>query len=143
MPYLKIFIHAVWATKNREPLMNTDNKDALCSHIREYTQNKNIQILSINGWQDHIHCLISLSSDQNMATVMNLIKGESSHWANKHLNWKGRFGWQSDYFAVSVSPSQVKRVSRYIVNQEEHHRQKSFQEEYTELLRHFGLQQKG
>jgi len=65
---------------------------------------------------------------------MNLIKGESSFWANRNLNWSIKFGWQNEYFAVSVSPSNFDSVNRYIDKQEEHHRYKSFQEEYDKFL---------
>jgi putative transposase len=105
MPFTKILIHAVWATKDRKPLMNKENKDALCQHIREYAKSKSIYLLNVNGWLDHLHCLISMSSDQNIATVMGLIKGESSFWANKNLNFTEKFGWQDDYFAVSIGES--------------------------------------
>ncbi|MDZ4845679.1 MAG: transposase [Chitinophagales bacterium] len=78
MPFIKILIHAVWATKDRKPLMNTENKNALCRHLREYAATKNIHLLNVNGSTDHLHCLLSLSQEQNIATVMNLLKGESS-----------------------------------------------------------------
>ncbi len=87
MPFVRILIHAVWATKDRKPLLDKKNKDALCLHIREYAVLKNIHLINVNGWLDHLHCLISLSADQNIATVMNLLKGESSFWGNRNLTW--------------------------------------------------------
>ena len=140
MPFIKLLVHAVWATKDRKPLMKKGNKDALCQHIREYTLVKNIYLINVNGWLDHLHCFISMSSDQNIATLMNLIKGESSYWANKNLSWSERFGWQDDYFAVSVGESQFEAVNNYITNQEEHHQKKTFQQEYDEFMKnyHFG-----
>lgn len=121
--------------------MSKTNKDALCNHIRDYATDKNIHLINVNGWLDHLHCLISLSADQNIATIMNLIKGESSFWANRNLSWSERFGWQDDYFAVSVSRSHEEAVNRYIENQEDHHRLKSFQEEYDEFLKKYGFEQ--
>ena len=100
MPFIKIMVHAVWATKDRKPLMYKANKDFLCNHIREYSCGKNIHLININGHLDHLHCFISMAAEQNIATLMNLIKGESSYWANKHLKWTEKFGWQDDYFAV-------------------------------------------
>lgn len=117
--------------------MSKAHKDALCEHIREYAKSKNIYIININGWRDHLHCLISLSADQNIATIMNLVKGESSYWANRNLSWNEKFGWQNDYFAVSVSRSHVAIINRYIDNQEEHHRAKSFQEEYEKFMERY------
>jgi REP element-mobilizing transposase RayT len=137
MPFTKILIHAVWAAKDRKPLMNKENKDALCQHIREYAKSKSIYLLNVNGWLDHLHCLISMSSDQNIATVMGLIKGESSFWANKNLNFTEKFGWQDDYFAVSIGESQLQILNNYIDNQEEHHEKKTFQQEYEEFIKKY------
>lgn len=140
MPFTKILIHAVWATKDRKPLMNKENKDALCQHIREYAKSKSIYLLNVNGWLDHLHCLISMSSDQNIATVMGLIKGESSFWANKNLNFTEKFGWQDDYFAVSIGESQLQILNNYIDNQEEHHKKKTFQQEYEEFIKKYDFE---
>ena len=139
MSFIKILIHAVWATKDRKPLMSKENKDSLCFHIREYTASKNIHLINVNGWLDHLHCFIAMSSDQNIATIMNLIKGESSYWANKNLNWAEKFGWQDDYFAVSVGASQFDIVNNYITNQEDHHKKKTFQQEYDEFMERYGF----
>lgn len=63
MPYTRLVVHAVWSVKDRKPLMTNTHKDALCRHILEYAAEKNIHIIAINGWLDHLHCLISLSAD--------------------------------------------------------------------------------
>jgi len=140
MPFIKILVHAVWATKDRKPLMNKVNKDSLCQHMREYSQTKNIHLINVNGWLDHLHVVISISAEQNIATLMNLLKGESSYWANKHLQWSEKFGWQDDYFAVSIGESQFDAVNNYITHQEDHHQKKTFQQEYDEFIKnyHFG-----
>ncbi|MFM7858712.1 MAG: IS200/IS605 family transposase [Flammeovirgaceae bacterium] len=137
MPFVKVIVHAVWATKDRKPLMSKEKKDALCAHIYAYAKTKSIHVLNVNGWRDHLHCLISMSSDQNIATIIGLIKGESSFWANKNLTWNEKFGWQDEYFAVSVSESQLQVVNQYIDNQEAHHRQKTFQQEYDEFIKKY------
>jgi len=137
MPFIKILVHAVWATKDRKPLMNKGNKDALCQHIREYAKGKNIHVLNVNGWLDHLHGLISVSAEQNIATIMNLLKGESSYWGNKNLQWSEKFGWQDDYFAVSVGKSQLDAVNNYITDQEGHHQKKTFQQEYDEFIKNY------
>lgn len=137
MPYLKILTHTVWATKDIKPLMNAENKNALCHHIREYAATKNIQLINVNGHSDHLHCLISVAAEQNIATLMNLLKGESSFWANKHLKWNAKFGWDDEYFAVSVSQSHFDTVNNYISNQEELHKKKTFQEERDEFIRNY------
>jgi REP element-mobilizing transposase RayT len=78
-----------------------------------------------------------MSSDQNIATVMGLIKGESSFWANKNLNFTEKFGWQDDYFAVSIGESRLQILNNYIDNQEEHHKKKTFQQEYEEFIKKY------
>lgn len=137
MPYTKILIHAVWATKDRKPLLNKESTSKICSHIKEYAASKNIHVNNVNGHHDHIHCLISLSPEQNIATVMNLIKGESSHWANRNLELTEKFGWKDEYFAVLVSQSHFEAVNKYISNQQEHHSKKTFQQEYDEFIRNY------
>ncbi|MDB5281390.1 MAG: hypothetical protein JWO06_465 [Bacteroidota bacterium] len=69
MPYTRILIHAVWATKDRKPLMQTENRNALIAHIRQIAVEKNIHLLNVNGYVEHLHCLISLKSDQSISTV--------------------------------------------------------------------------
>lgn len=140
MPYLKIYIHFVWCTKNRYPYLNTfESRQLVWKHIKENANKKEIYIDFVNGYEDHCHCLIFLKVNQSVDKVMQLIKGESSFWINKnsHLfpNLKGRkFEWQDEYFALSVSQSILNRVRNYIKNQEEHHNVKSFKEEYLEFL---------
>lgn len=124
----------VWATKNRIPFLKKEIRQDVFDHIKENSQVKGIYIDHINGYLEHVHCLISLNSDQNIETVANLLKGESSFWINKNKLTKAKFGWQGDYFATSVSHSQIGQVRRYIKNQEEHHRKKSLQEEYDEFI---------
>jgi REP element-mobilizing transposase RayT len=110
------------------------------NHIRENGKSKGIYIDHINGYVEHVHCLISLKSDQNLATIMNLLKGESSHWINKNKLTKKRFSWQTEYFAASVSHSAIDRVRKYIRNQEAHHTKKPFEEEYNEFIEKYGFE---
>jgi putative transposase len=137
MPYLKLLVHVVWATKDRKPLMTVENKRTLCLHIRENALTKNIHLLNVNGDSDHLHALLSLSAEQNVSTVVNLIKGEASFWANRNLKWPEKFGWQDDYFAVSISQSHFDVINNYISNQEEHHQKKTFQDEYDEFIKNY------
>lgn len=134
MPYVKILIHAVWTTKNREKIITDSLREELINHIKKNAKEKSIFISELNCVADHIHCLISLGTSQNIADVIRLIKGESSHWVNDKGLTKTKFGWQDDYYAVSVCESQVNRVSEYIKNQKEHHKRKSFSEEVEDLI---------
>ncbi|MBN1408856.1 MAG: transposase [Calditrichaceae bacterium] len=105
MAYVRIWIQCVWGTKNREASLTQDSTEVIIEHIREQAQNKSIYIDFINGWKDHMHCIISLSHDQNISKVMNLIKGESSFWINKTNIMRTKFEWADEYFAVSISGS--------------------------------------
>ena len=137
MPYIKLLVHAVWATKDRKQLMSLENKRLICQHIRDNAALKNIHLYNVNGYHEHLHALISLTSEQNVSTVVNLIKGESSFWANRNLQLPEKFGWQDDYFAVSVSQSHFEAVNNYISNQEDHHKKKTFKDEYDEFIKNY------
>ncbi|MFN3754163.1 IS200/IS605 family transposase [Flavobacterium sp.] len=140
MPYLKIYIHFVWSTKNRTPFLNTkESRELIWKHIKENAISKEIYIDFINGFEDHCHCLIALNINQSVDKIMQLIKGESSFWINKnnHLfpNLSGRkFEWQEGFYASSVSESVLNKVRNYIKNQEKHHGKKSFEDEIEEMF---------
>ena len=141
MPFLKVYIHFVWSTKNRVPSLATfELRQKVWQHIKDNAIKKSIFIDTVNGYSDHCHCLVSLSTDQTIEKLMQLIKGESSFWINKETLTKQKFEWQDEYFAVSVSESVIDKVREYIKNQEEHHRLKTFQQEYDELISKFGFQ---
>jgi putative transposase len=138
MSFVKIWIHLVFSTKSRQPWLNKEFRYKLHQHIIENCKEKEIFLQAINGYTDHIHCLISLGKDQSVAKVAQLIKGESSFWINKQDVIEEVFSWQDDYFAVSVSESQVEAVVNYIKNQEKHHAKKSFAEEAEEFMTVYG-----
>lgn len=139
MSYVRIWIHCVWGTKKHTPLISYENKPEIVRHIKENAKSKGIYIDFINGGKDHIHCTISLGKDQALSKVMQLIKGESSFWINKNSLLKGKFEWADEYFAVSVSESQINKVRDYIKNQEEHHRSKTWEEEYELFINKYGF----
>ena len=117
MPFVKVYLHCVWSTKNRIPYLDSiELRQKVWNHIRENAIQKGIYIDFINGYSDHCHCLISLGVDQNIQKVIQLIKGESSFWINKNELTKEKFQWQEEYFAVSVSESILDKVREYIKN---------------------------
>jgi putative transposase len=140
MSYVKIWVHVVFSTKNRFPFLTKDIGYEVFNHIIENCREKDIFLQAINGYTEHIHCLISLGKDQSISTVAKLIKGESSFWINKQQLTAQKFTWQDDYFAVSVSESQVEKVVNYIKNQEKHHSKKTFDEEVEEFMEKYGWQ---
>jgi REP element-mobilizing transposase RayT len=140
MPFIKIWIHFVWATKKRQPFLTRDIRKKVFAHIRENAFKKKIHLDFVNGHTDHVHCLISLNREQTIANIAQLIKGESSCWINKNKLCKENFEWQDDYFAVSVSESAVNKVREYIKKQEAHHAKKTFEEEYNEFIEKYGFE---
>jgi Transposase and inactivated derivatives len=140
MPYIKVWIHFVWSTKNRKPFLTSEIRQKVFRHIRENAASKGIYIDFIGGYVDHVHCLVSLGTKQTIKQIMQLLKGESSHWINKNNLCSEKFEWQDEYFAVSVSESAVDNVRNYIGKQEEHHKKKSFDEEFTNFLIKAGFQ---
>ncbi len=134
MPYTKVLIHYIWSTKNREPLISNELKPLLLQHIKENSIKKEIFIDCINCISDHIHLLVSLGTEQTIAKTAMLIKGESSFWVNRQQFINGKFEWQDEYIALSVSYSAAGKVRAYIANQEEHHKKKTFGQEYDEFL---------
>lgn len=135
MAFVKIMVHAVWATKNRVPFLRQGIRTIVINHIRQNAKAKNIFIDRLDGYGDHLHCLVSLNADMSIAKAIQLIKGESAFWINKQEITKSRFEWADEYYAASVSESLLERVRAYIDSQEEHHRKKTFQQEYNELVR--------
>jgi putative transposase len=138
MSFVKIWVHLVFATKNRDPLLKKEFRYDVYKHITQNCKEKEIFLQAINGYTDHMHCLISLGKDQSISKISQLIKGESSFWINKNNLIPEKFSWQDDYFAVSVSKSQVEAVVNYIKNQESHHSKKSFDDEANEFMTKYG-----
>ena len=139
MPFIQIWVHLVWATKNREPLLPKGVRQKLYNHIKENGLAKGIHMDFVNGHVDHVHCLISLKPDQNISKLVQLLKGESSYWANKNNWFNNKLEWQDEYFAVSVRESGIDRLREYIKNQEAHHAKKTFQQEYDEFMIKYGF----
>ena len=140
MPWIKVWLHFVWSTKNRIPYLQDHIRPKVFDHIRQNALKKRIHIDFINGYLEHVHCLISLGSDQTLEKLMQLIKGESSFWINKNQLTKTKFGWQDEYFVASVSDSNLEKVRRYIAKQEEHHSKVPFEKEFDEMLLRAGFQ---
>lgn len=131
----------MWSTKNRIPYLDSvELRKKIWRHIFENAREKGIYVDFINGHKEHCHCLVSLGVDQTVKKIMQLIKGESAYWINKNKLTEAKFEWQDEYFAASVSESNIVKVRKYIENQEEHHKKKSFNEEYDEFLKIHGFE---
>jgi len=121
-------------------LLDKKIRSELFLHIKQNAKKKNIFIDTIGGHNEHIHVLISLDPTQTISNILNLIKGESSHWLNKSQLIKEKFEWQDEYFAVTVSPSTIDKVREYILNQEIHHQKKTFAQEFEAFVKSCGLE---
>ena len=137
MSFVCIKIHAVWGTKGRTPWLTGDIRPLVIDHIRQNARVKGIFIDRLNGYTDHLHCLLGLNADMSIAKVMQLIKGESAFWINKQGLVRPKFEWADEYFAVCVSESALDNVRAYIDGQEEHHKKKTFQQEYDEFMANY------
>ncbi len=100
MPWIKVWLHFVWSTKGRSPYLQDEIRNRVFDHIRQNARAKRIHIDFINGYIEHVHCLISLGADQTIEKLMQLIKGESSFWINKNGLTKTRFEWQEEFFRL-------------------------------------------
>lgn len=134
MPWINIWAHFVWSTKDRVPFLTDDIRYRVFDHIRTNAREKSIHLDFINGYVEHVHCLISLGHQYSISKMMQLLKGESSNWINKQGLTRQHFSWQDEYFAVGVAEDRLPSVRRYILNQEKHHGIKSFDEEFEDLL---------
>ena len=144
MPFIKIYVHLVFTTKNSYPFLDTPEKrKKVWKHIKENAVEKGIYIDAVNGYSQHCHCLVSLGSDQTIAQIAQLIKGESSFWINKNKITDKKFGWQSEYWAVSVSESIIPIVRNYIFRQEQHHSKKSYEDECREFEANYKMDKLG
>lgn len=135
--YLKIFIQYVFAVQNRRSLINPSWRDDLYKYISGTVRNKGCKLYAIGGMPDHLHIFISMSADISPSSLMSDVKRSSSLWINRNNLVKGGFNWQHGYGAFSYSESHIDRIVKYINNQEEHHKKRSFIEEYKALLKEF------
>ncbi len=143
MAHVRFWAHAVWGTKNRHPYLTGEIRTAVIDHIKSNAENKNIYVYRINGHLEHLHCLLALNADMSITKTMQLIKGESSLWINKHKITNLKFEWAEEYFSVSVSESLLGKVAEYIDNQEEHHKRVTFSEECALFMSRYKFQSQG
>lgn len=135
--YSQITIHSIFAVKGRENFIFKEWRDDLHRYISGIIANKGGKSLAVGGWQDHVHILFGMPVTSSIAEFMSAVKANSSKWINEQHFVKEKFQWQEGYGAFSYAKSQRDIVVRYIMNQEEHHKIKSFKEEYKKMLTDF------
>jgi REP element-mobilizing transposase RayT len=140
--FSQIYIQVVFAVKGRENLMAKQWRDELHKYIAGIIKSKEQKSIIVNGVADHVHCFIGLKPVMAISDLVRDIKNNASNFVNDRKFVKGKFQWQDGYGVFSYSQSQVTQVYDYILNQEEHHKKKSFKEEYIDLLNRFQIEHK-
>ncbi len=130
--------HLVFSTKDRIPLIKKEWSEDLYGYLGGIVKNQGGIMLAIGGISDHVHLLIGLKASHRLDYFMRELKASSSGWVHREKD--SQFAWQNGYGAFAVSASNLGKVEGYIRNQEEHHRRKTFQEEYVDILKKSGVQ---
>jgi len=137
--YSQINIHAIFSVKGRENILTQNVREELFKYIHGILKNIKQFPLAVNGYSDHIHIFFELNPTKALSDVMRIVKSNSSKWMNQNKFVLGKFSWQEGYGAFSYSKSQRNNVIQYIMTQEEHHKMRSFKEEYMDLLEKFDI----
>ena len=138
--YTQIYIHIIFAVKGRRNLISSSWKNELYKYITGIITNEAQKLIAINGMPDHIHLLVGLKPTIALSNLVRDIKANSSRFVNEKSWIKGKFEWQHGFGAFSYSHSQLDTIINYINNQEEHHKKKTFKEEYISFLQHFHIE---
>ncbi|MXN92747.1 IS200/IS605 family transposase [Flavobacterium sp. Sd200] len=141
--YYQIYIHIVFAVKGRDNLISTRWKEELYKYIAGILKNEGQKLIAINGMPNHVHILVGLQPTIALSNLVRDIKANSSRFINEKQWIAGKFEWQQGFGAFSCSHSQLTKVINYIQNQEEHHKVKTFREEYVEFLEAYNNDFKG
>jgi putative transposase len=132
--YTSLHYHVVFSTKNRQPFLIKAVRERLFAYLGGIARENGMTALEVGGVPDHVHLLLSIPASLAVSKAVQLIKGGSSHWLKETFPNMVKFAWQDGYAAFTVSQSQLNDVQRYIRSQPEHHRTKTFVEEYRRLL---------
>ena len=133
--------HIVFSTKYHEPLITPKLRDALYPYICGIVRNKGGALIRVGGVANHLHLVVRLRPDIALSDMVRMVKANSSKWINEqNLDDGGRFAWQSGYGAFTVSQSQLPVLIDYVERQEEHHRERSFEEEFVTILKKHGVE---
>jgi REP element-mobilizing transposase RayT len=138
--YTQIYIHIVFAVKNRDAMISRGWSERLRRYITGIVQNQGHKLIAVNTMPDHVHIFIGMKPDATLSDLVRDVKRDSTNFINNEIKPRGKFAWQEGFGAFSYSHAQIDSVVKYILNQEEHHRRRTFQEEYEELLREFAVQ---
>jgi REP element-mobilizing transposase RayT len=137
---VKNYIHIVFSTKHRQPIILPQYEDELHSYLGGICKNLDCQPIKVGGYTDHIHILCMLSKKIALMKLLEEVKSHSSKWMKTKDEQLKNFYWQDGYGAFSVNPAEIDRVIAYIANQHEHHSKKTFQDEYRAFLKKYNVE---
>jgi putative transposase len=137
--YSQVYLQFIFAVKGRDSLISQSHNDELQKYITGIVQNRNQKMLAINNVPDHLHLLVCFGTTISISDFMEEVKSISSKFINEKRWIRGKFEWQRGYGVFSYSRSQVDSVINYIIDQQEHHKKKTFKEEYLEFLQKFDI----
>ena len=134
-----LLTHIVFSTKDRTPLLDTTVRPALHAYLASVSRNVDCECLRVGGFTDHVHLAVRLARTVTLAKLIEELKTSSSKWLKTQSPTLAEFAWQRGYGAFSVGPSDLDALLHYIDNQEEHHRTRTFQDEYRAFLTKYGI----
>jgi putative transposase len=138
--YTQIHLQFVFAVQFRAALIKDEWKDELYKYMTGIVQAHKHKLIIINGMSDHVHMLVGMRPTQSVSELLQDVKGSSSLWVNERRLTKGKFQWQQGFCAISYSKKDLPNVIEYIKDQQQHHNQKTFMEEYKNLLKEFEIE---
>lgn len=138
--YTQLNIHVVFVVKNRENILSEKISNRLFEYLTGILRNLEQFPLAVGGYKNHVHLFFELNPKISLSEVVQKLKSNSSKWINDNKLVLGKFEWQQGYGGFSYAKSQRNTVINYIINQKEHHKQKTFREEYMEMLQKFDIQ---
>jgi REP element-mobilizing transposase RayT len=138
--FAQIYIHIVIVVKKRDNLIPKANREELFEYMAGIIQNKGQKPIIVNGTGNHVHIFLGLKPDMKISDLVRDIKNNSTNFINKMKWFNRKFSWQTGYGTFSYGESQVEAVFNYIKNQENHHKKKTFKEEYLEFLKKFNVE---
>lgn len=138
--FSQIYIQVIFAVKGRENLLQKPWREDAFKYMAGIVKNKGHKPIIVNGISDHVHLFIGLKPAMALSDLVRDIKNNTSNFINEKQYIKGKFSWQEGYGAFSYAHSQMNQVYQYILNQEEHHKNQTFKEEYLSLLKEFEIE---
>ncbi len=141
--YSQIYIQVVFAVKGREALLQNPWRNEVFKYMCGIIKGKSQKPIIVNGVTNHVHLFVGLKPSIALSDLVRDVKNNTTNFINEQQFVRGNFSWQAGFGAFSYAHSQIEKVFQYIANQEEHHRKKTFKEEYLELLRKFEIEYDG